>query len=121
MFTFDYVADENTTQEDIFVRMAKPIADSCLQGYNGTIFAYGQTGSGKTYTIQGPAFTSASGEEQIISNLNASGALFEGRGLMQRSFEHIFACMENERQEAEDNGSEVKYLVKTSYLEIYNE
>ena len=62
MFTFDYVADENTTQEDIFVRMAKPIADSCLQGYNGTIFAYGQTGSGKTYTIQGPAFTSASGE-----------------------------------------------------------
>jgi hypothetical protein len=41
MFTFDYVADENTTQEDIFVRMAKPIADSCLQGYNGTIFAYG--------------------------------------------------------------------------------
>jgi hypothetical protein len=41
MFTFDYVADENTTQEDIFQRMAKPIADSCLQGYNGTIFAYG--------------------------------------------------------------------------------
>jgi len=41
MFTFDYVAGEETTQEDIFVRMAKPIADSCLQGYNGTIFAYG--------------------------------------------------------------------------------
>ena len=40
---------------------------------------------------------------------------------MQRSFEHIFTCMENERQEAEVNGSEVKYLVKTSYLEIYNE
>jgi kinesin family protein 15 len=51
LFTFDYVADETIPQEDIFIRMAKPIADSCLQGYNGTIFAYGQTGSGKTYTI----------------------------------------------------------------------
>ena len=63
IFTFDYVADENTTQEDIFQRMARPIADSCLQGYNGTIFAYGQTGSGKTYTIQGPAITGPTGEE----------------------------------------------------------
>jgi Tfp pilus assembly pilus retraction ATPase PilT len=27
--------------------------NSCIDGYNGTIFAYGQTGSGKTHTIQG--------------------------------------------------------------------
>jgi len=30
MFTFDYVADENIRQEEIFLKMAKPIADSCL-------------------------------------------------------------------------------------------
>ncbi len=29
------------------------VFDSCLDGYNGTIFAYGQTGSGKTYTMSG--------------------------------------------------------------------
>lgn len=40
---------------------------------------------------------------------------------MQRSFEHIFARMDKESQEAAENGSEVNYLVKTSYLEIYNE
>jgi len=40
---------------------------------------------------------------------------------MQRSFEHIFACIDQERQVAEQNGSEVKYLIKSSYLEIYNE
>lgn len=40
---------------------------------------------------------------------------------MQRSFEHIFACIDRERQEAEENNSEVKYLIKSSYLEIYNE
>lgn len=42
--------------------IAQPITDSCLQGYNGTIFAYGMTGSGKTFTIQGPAFTSLNGD-----------------------------------------------------------
>lgn len=43
------------------------------------------------------------------------------RGIMQRSFEYIFAQIEREQTEAEQNGSEVKYLIKTSYLEIYNE
>ncbi len=37
----------------MFATVGKPIADSCLAGFYGTIFAYGQTGSGKTFTIQG--------------------------------------------------------------------
>jgi hypothetical protein len=40
-FTFDFVAGQDSTQEEIFAKIAQPIADSCLQGYNGTIFAYG--------------------------------------------------------------------------------
>jgi len=35
--------------EDAF----KPLVDSVLEGFNGTIFAYGQTGTGKTYTMEG--------------------------------------------------------------------
>ena len=54
-FNFDFVGHENIDQQSIFNQIAKPIADSCLQGYNGTIFAYGQTGAGKTFTIQGPS------------------------------------------------------------------
>ena len=46
-FTFDYVANPLTTQKEIFDCCGKPIVDSCLSGYNGTIFCYGQTGSGK--------------------------------------------------------------------------
>jgi kinesin family protein 6/9 len=38
---------------EIFNRVAKPVIDNCLEGYNGTIFTYGQTGSGKTYTMSG--------------------------------------------------------------------
>jgi hypothetical protein len=40
---------------------------------------------------------------------------------MQRSFEHIFACIHREQKEAEANGVEINYLIKSSYLEIYNE
>lgn len=50
-FIFDYVAIPQVSQQDVFEKVARPITDSCLQGYNGTIFAYGQTGSGKTFTI----------------------------------------------------------------------
>jgi hypothetical protein len=37
----------------MFKKIGKPIIDSCLLGFNSTIFAYGQTGSGKSHTIQG--------------------------------------------------------------------
>ena len=47
--------DINSTQKEVYDLAAKPIIDSVLEGYNGTIFAYGQTSSGKTYTMQGPS------------------------------------------------------------------
>ena len=31
----------------------RPIIESCLAGYNASIFAYGQTGAGKTHTMVG--------------------------------------------------------------------
>ena len=30
--------------------MAKPVVDSIMEGYNGTIFAYGMSGTGKSHT-----------------------------------------------------------------------
>ena len=56
-FYYDYVADMNSTQDEIFQHCAKRICDNSLKGYNGTIFAYGQTGSGKTYTLLGRNIT----------------------------------------------------------------
>jgi len=52
-FPFAKVLDQESSQEDIFLLVAKPVAKKCLDGYNGTIFAYGQTGSGKTFTMSG--------------------------------------------------------------------
>ncbi|PRP75943.1 Viral A-type inclusion protein repeat containing protein [Planoprotostelium fungivorum] len=100
-FTFDWIAGEDSTQESIFIDAAKPITDTCLSGYNGTIFAYGQTGSGKTFTIGGVDSDDAVPHPQ--------------RGLVARVLEYIFV----HTSRAERNG--VEFLCKCSYFEIYNE
>ena len=50
-FMFDYVFHQDSSQDAVFDRIAKPVVDDVLRGFNGTIFAYGQTGTGKTYTM----------------------------------------------------------------------
>ena len=61
------------------------------------------------------------GEETLIGATASNNEMQEKRGLMQRSFEYIFDCMEREKQEALKSGIEMQFLVKSSYLEIYNE
>ncbi|XP_061229167.1 kinesin-like protein KIF15-B, partial [Neopsephotus bourkii] len=104
IFTFDYVANMETTQESVFSTVAKNIVESCMNGYNGTIFAYGQTGSGKTFTMMGP---SESG--------NFTHSL---RGVIPRSFEYLFFLIEREKEKA---GNGKSFLCKCSFIEIYNE
>ncbi|XP_037704775.1 kinesin-like protein KIF15 [Choloepus didactylus] len=103
-FTFDHVADMDTTQESVFSTVAKSIVESCMSGYNGTIFAYGQTGSGKTFTMMGP-----SESDQFSHNL---------RGVIPRSFEYLFFLIEREKEKA---GAGKSFLCKCSFIEIYNE
>jgi len=115
VFNFDFVGGESLEQETVFSQIAKPIAESCLEGYNGTIFAYGQTGAGKTFTIQGPS----SLEEQ---NFAKESPEFDLRGLMPRSFEFLFEAIEQCKQAKQtSNQTHVEFLIRCSYLEIYNE
>ncbi|CAD2217396.1 kinesin [Angomonas deanei] len=58
--------------------------------------AYGQTGTGKTYTMEG--FTSE-----------------EERGIIPRSIEEVFNYIYTNRN------SQLKFLVRASYMQIYNE
>lgn len=122
-FNFDYVADEDVEQNVIFKQIAQPITDCCLEGYNGTIFAYGQTGSGKTFTIQGPTQL-MNGEDTIFGSRKRSSKQEENaRGIMQRSFEYIFESLEDLKIKAESSVDrfQFEYLIRCSYLEIYNE
>ncbi|XP_006169845.1 kinesin-like protein KIF15 [Tupaia chinensis] len=103
-FTFDHVADMSTTQESVFSTVARSIVESCMSGYNGTIFAYGQTGSGKTFTMMGP-----SESDNFSHNL---------RGVIPRSFEYLFSLIDREKEKA---GAGKSFLCKCSFIEIYNE
>uniref|UniRef100_A0A8C0J358 Kinesin family member 15 n=1 Tax=Chelonoidis abingdonii TaxID=106734 RepID=A0A8C0J358_CHEAB len=104
IFTFDHVANIDTTQEAVFSSIAKNIVESCMNGYNGTIFAYGQTGSGKTFTMMGP-----SDSDNFTHSL---------RGVIPRSFEYLFFLIEREKEKA---GTGKSFLCKCSFIEIYNE
>ncbi|XP_061824484.1 kinesin-like protein KIF6 isoform X1 [Nerophis lumbriciformis] len=94
-FRFQKVFDQATKQENIFEDIAKPVTDSVLAGYNGTIFAYGQTGTGKTFTITG-------GAERFID-----------RGIIPRTLTYLYERF------SQDNNT--VYTTHISYLEIYNE
>jgi len=93
-FTFDSVYDQHSEQSNLYLQTAYPVVESVLEGYNGTIFAYGQTGTGKTFTMAG----------------ERTGDL---RGVIPRAFEHVFQRIEV--------GGNKQFLVRASYLEIYNE
>jgi len=99
-FTYDAVFDERHSQQQIFEDTALEIVESVMDGFNGTIFAYGQTGAGKSHTMTGPSGPDAKPEDQ---------------GLLPRCFQHIF------RQIEMNSDPLKKYLVRGSYIEIYNE
>eukprot|EP00347_Sterkiella_histriomuscorum_P004399 403360607 len=95
-FAFDSVYDIDSKQQSVYDEGAFPLVESVIEGYNGTIFAYGQTGCGKTHTMLGYPETP------------------ELRGIIPNCFNHIFGFID-----ANKDGT--KFLVRCSYLEIYNE
>ncbi|CAL4944411.1 unnamed protein product [Urochloa decumbens] len=105
-FTFDLVADEHVTQENMFKVAGVPMVDNCIAGYNSCMFAYGQTGSGKTHTMLGDI---ENGTRRNNSNC----------GMTPRVFEHLFARIQKEKEIRRDE--KLRFTCKCSFLEIYNE
>lgn len=95
-FTFDHIYDPQSTQEEVYNRLAQPVVADFINGFNCTIFAYGQTGSGKSYTMTG-----------------GSGS-YNDRGLMPRALEQVFGFVANSTETRE-------YEVWLSYIQIFNE
>ncbi|KAM6906759.1 centromere-associated protein E [Lycodopsis pacificus] len=91
-FVFDRVFTAEETTNQLYQSFAKPLVVSSVQGYNGTIFAYGQTASGKTFTMMG------------------SNRL---HGVIPLAVEDVFHTIAN--------CSKKEFLLRVSYMEIYNE
>ncbi|CAL0314284.1 unnamed protein product [Lupinus luteus] len=92
-YQFDEVLTEFASQKRVYEVVARPVVETVLDGYNGTIMAYGQTGTGKTYTL------GRLGEEDTAA-----------RGIMVRAMEDIFANVSFESDS-----------VSVSYLQLYME
>ncbi len=90
-FTFDRVFGADSTQEEVFDAIVRPILDETLSGLNCTIFAYGQTGTGKTHTMEG--------------DINSE----EDAGIVPRSVKAILEQLE---------GSGAEFTIRVSFLEI---
>ncbi|KAH1222421.1 Kinesin-like protein KIN-12E [Glycine max] len=105
-FTFDLVADENVSQENLFKVAGLPMVENCMGGYNSCMFAYGQTGSGKTHTMLGDI---EGGTRRHSVNC----------GMTPRIFEHLFTRIQKEKEARRDE--KLKFTCKCSFLEIYNE
>uniref|UniRef100_A0AAR2KYJ5 Kinesin motor domain-containing protein n=1 Tax=Pygocentrus nattereri TaxID=42514 RepID=A0AAR2KYJ5_PYGNA len=98
-FTYDYVFDPTTEQEEVFNAAVSPLLSGLFKGYNATVLAYGQTGSGKTFSMGG-TYTSAQENEPVV-------------GVIPRVIKRIF----QEKTKRTDS----EFIINVSYLEIYNE
>ena len=92
-FTFDSVYDGSSSQKDIYSKVADPVVNSVMQGYNGTIFAYGQTGTGKTFTM--------------------IGGTGESKGVIPRSISQIFLSIQQSPSHS--------FSIKIGFLQLYME
>ncbi|XP_016068397.1 PREDICTED: chromosome-associated kinesin KIF4A-like [Miniopterus natalensis] len=97
-FTYDFVFDPSTEQEEVFNTAVAPLIKGIFKGYNATVLAYGQTGSGKTYSMGG-VYTAEQGDEPTV-------------GVIPRAIQLLFK---------EIDKSDFEFTLKVSYLEIYNE
>ncbi|KAF9565092.1 kinesin-like protein [Agrocybe pediades] len=90
-FNFDAVLT-GTPNKPVYTTVARSHVQAAMEGYNAVIFAYGQTASGKTFTLSGDD---------------------EEPGIIPRAMRDVFGYIKRT--------PEREYLLRCSYLEIYNE
>jgi centromeric protein E len=108
----DHVLGAQQPTQIVFDSIARDLILSVMNGFNGTIFAYGQTSSGKTHTMLGTDDTPG------IIPLSMS----EIFGFIVKVSVHLI-CDPLESLFSVDatQNPEREFLLRVSYLEIYNE
>ncbi|OWZ51163.1 centromeric protein E [Cryptococcus neoformans c45] len=91
-YTFDKLLEYPSTTPELYVDKVAPLIDKAMNGFNSTVFAYGQTGSGKSFTMTG-----------IPTEL----------GIIPCAVDGVFDAITEEPERA--------FLLRVSYIEIYNE
>lgn len=98
-YTVDKVFGPSANQSLLFNEVAEPLFQDFIQGYNCTMLVYGMTSTGKTYTM--------TGDENLYNN-----SLSEKAGIIPRILFKLFDTL---------NFQDLDYIVKCSFVELYNE
>ena len=85
--------DASSDNRRVYEATTKQIVENVVDGFNGAVFAYGQTSSGKTHTMHGTP---------------------DEPGVIPLAVEDVFDFVRR-RSDARE------FLIRASYLEIYNE
>eukprot|EP00804_Cyclotella_cryptica_P012215 CCRYP_018226-RA/>CCRYP_018226-RA protein AED:0.27 eAED:0.27 QI:82/1/1/1/1/1/3/477/800 len=103
-YTFDRVYGPASTNEELYRESVADVVKNCVAGFHGSVFAYGQTNSGKTHTMTG-------------SRRNKDD------GVIRLAVEDIFRQIQNINTNSpeQQHQQQREYLLRVSYLEIYNE
>ncbi|GJP40869.1 hypothetical protein CLOM_g536 [Closterium sp. NIES-68] len=123
-FTFDHVAGENATQEDLFEPAGRPIVENCLAGYSSTMFTYGQVRPTARLEVERP-IPCLLGSDVDKADLrksrveNADVEVDSRWGMIPRIFQLAFALMKQEAQQRTTD--RLTFACTCSFLEIYNE
>ncbi|OMJ71462.1 hypothetical protein SteCoe_30329 [Stentor coeruleus] len=68
-YVFHRIFSKETSQQDLFEEVGRPLVDNIMRGINGILLAYGASGAGKTHSLLGD---------------------HEQEGIVQRALEEIF-------------------------------
>ncbi|GFZ46737.1 hypothetical protein JCM24511_03957 [Saitozyma sp. JCM 24511] len=91
-YTVDKLLQFPSTTPELYSTKIAPLVEKAMNGFNSTIFAYGQTGSGKSFTMTGTSTE---------------------LGIIPCAVDGVFDAINAEPDRA--------FLLRVSYIEIYNE
>ncbi|KAF8463313.1 P-loop containing nucleoside triphosphate hydrolase protein [Kalaharituber pfeilii] len=91
-YIYDNVFGPNDDNSRVYDACAKRLVRRVMEGYHGTVFAYGMTGTGKTFSMQGTTTSP---------------------GVIPLAINDIFSFIRETPNR--------EFLLRVSYLEIYNE
>ncbi|XP_021914834.1 kinesin-like protein KIF12 isoform X2 [Zootermopsis nevadensis] len=104
VFSYNVVFEPGASQEDVLhFSGIKRLIEMAVEGFSTTAFCYGQTGSGKTHTLTGPPGLFEKNPDPYSDD----------HGLVFRSFMYLFELLKQR--------SDFHFILKASFLEIYNE
>lgn len=128
---------ETETNLDVYQHTVRKVALSALNGINGTVFVYGNTGTGKTYTMMGHQRTKNEENSQHGANVDQcitdqNGQLLsertrnrydvrENSGVLIYAMQDLFKQISQIENQSQLEGEEIKFQLKLSYIEVYNE